>query len=229
MLLLALWAHLGRLSSSDCHPAGPAGPYVAGGPVGPDESLKVLEPLEHSVLDHADPAGQHAVVRVGAGAVRAFSSGHCPGWSTYGGDHSSGTARAFGSGDDSGRWTFGRDVRLGTVSIFGSKCYPGRSTYGGDTRSGTVRAFGSGDGPGQWIHGGMSHLEPLEHSVLDAALVTRPMEETPVLEPLAHSVLAMTLDDGPLDKMSDWEPLARSVSNVTLEVDLWRGYPIWNR
>ena len=27
---------LGTLSPSDCHPAGPAGPYVAGGPVGPD-------------------------------------------------------------------------------------------------------------------------------------------------------------------------------------------------
>ena len=53
MLLLVLWA---TLSSSDCHPAGPAGPYVAGGPVGPDASFKVLEPLEHSVLDHADPA-----------------------------------------------------------------------------------------------------------------------------------------------------------------------------
>ena len=52
----------GTLSSSDCHPAGPAGPYVAGGPVGPDVSFKVLEPLEHSVLDHADPAGQHAAV-----------------------------------------------------------------------------------------------------------------------------------------------------------------------
>ena len=49
------------LSSSDCHPAGP---YVAGGPVGPNGTLnKVLEPLVHSVLDHADPAGQHAVIQ----------------------------------------------------------------------------------------------------------------------------------------------------------------------
>ena len=45
------------LSSSDCHPAGPAGPYVAGGPVGPDIVFQVLEQLEHSVLDHADPPG----------------------------------------------------------------------------------------------------------------------------------------------------------------------------
>ena len=47
----------GTLSPSDCHPAVPAGPYVAGVPVGPDETLQVLDPLEHSVLDHADPAG----------------------------------------------------------------------------------------------------------------------------------------------------------------------------
>ena len=52
-------ADVGTLSPSDCHPASP---YVVGGPVGPDISFKVLEPLEHSVLDHADPAGQHAAV-----------------------------------------------------------------------------------------------------------------------------------------------------------------------
>ena len=53
---------LGTLSPSDNHPAGQAGPYVAGGPVGPDDMLQVLDPLEHSVLDHADPAGQRAAV-----------------------------------------------------------------------------------------------------------------------------------------------------------------------
>ena len=51
----------GMLSPSDCYPAGPAGPFVAGGPVGPDEKFQVLDPLEHSDPDHADPAGQHAV------------------------------------------------------------------------------------------------------------------------------------------------------------------------
>ena len=50
----------GMLSPSDCHPAGL---YVAGGPVGPDEKFKVLDPLEHSVLDHADPAGQRAAIQ----------------------------------------------------------------------------------------------------------------------------------------------------------------------
>ena len=55
-------AAVGTLSPSDCFPAGPAGPYVAGGLVGPNVSFKVLEPLQHSILDHADPAGQHAAV-----------------------------------------------------------------------------------------------------------------------------------------------------------------------
>ena len=50
------------LSSSDCHP-GLAGPYVAEGPVGPVDSFKVLELLEHSVRDHADPAGDFSHCR----------------------------------------------------------------------------------------------------------------------------------------------------------------------
>ena len=57
-----LAAAVGTLFPSDCYPADPAGPYVAGGPVGPDDCLQVLEPFEQLVLDHADPAGQHAVI-----------------------------------------------------------------------------------------------------------------------------------------------------------------------
>ena len=51
------YAAVGTLSPSDCYPAGPAGPCVAGVPVGPDDYLQVLEPFEQLVLDHADPAG----------------------------------------------------------------------------------------------------------------------------------------------------------------------------
>ena len=50
-------------------------------------------------------------------------------------------------------------------------------------------------------------MEPLEHSVLDAALDGRPMEGVPVLEPFEHSVLEMTLDGRPLEEMSVLEPL----------------------
>ena len=53
---------IGTPSPSDCYPADPAGPYVAGGPVGPDYYLQVLESCENLILDHADPTGQHAVV-----------------------------------------------------------------------------------------------------------------------------------------------------------------------
>ena len=50
-------AATGTPSPSDCYPAGPAGPYVAGGPVGPDDCLSALESCEHLVPDHADPVG----------------------------------------------------------------------------------------------------------------------------------------------------------------------------
>ena len=53
-------AAVGTLFPSDGYPVGPAGPYVAEGPVGPDDCLQVQEPFEHLVLDHDDPAGQHA-------------------------------------------------------------------------------------------------------------------------------------------------------------------------
>ena len=36
---------------------------VEEGPVDPDDYMEVIEPLELLVLDHADPAGQHAVIR----------------------------------------------------------------------------------------------------------------------------------------------------------------------
>ena len=54
-------AAVGTLSPSDCYPAA-SWPVCCRGPVGPDVSFKILEPLEHSVLDHADPVGQHAAV-----------------------------------------------------------------------------------------------------------------------------------------------------------------------
>ena len=74
------------LSPSDCCPAGPAGPYVAGGPVGPDDYLHVLEPLDHSVLDHADVQD----------TVKSLEdSSNYPGWSTYGGDNVPGAVRVY--------------------------------------------------------------------------------------------------------------------------------------
>ena len=81
-------AAVGTLSPSDCYPAGPAGPYVAGGPVGPDVSLKILKPLEYSVLDHADPAGQHAAVGTlsPSDCFPAGPAGPCVAWGPVGPD-----------------------------------------------------------------------------------------------------------------------------------------------
>ena len=57
----------GSSSVGTTNPACPEDPVVAGGPVGPCGTLsplfhEVLGPLEHSVLDHAGPAGQHVAV-----------------------------------------------------------------------------------------------------------------------------------------------------------------------
>ena len=62
------WCRLGGSPLAGVvNPAGPDGPVVAGGPVGPCEmtspySEKTQEPLEHAVLIQADPAGQPSAV-----------------------------------------------------------------------------------------------------------------------------------------------------------------------
>ena len=61
--------------SSPVGPMNPAGPVIAGGPIGPGGTLsqfihEVMEPLEHSVLDHAGPAGR----RVAVGPVGPFGT-----------------------------------------------------------------------------------------------------------------------------------------------------------
>ena len=63
------------------NPAGPDGPFVAGGSVGPCEMLsqmfhKNLNPLEHLVLVHAGPAGRHVAVGP-VGPFRMLSSSDC--------------------------------------------------------------------------------------------------------------------------------------------------------
>ena len=73
---------------------------------------------------------------------------------------------------------------------------------------------------------GMSHLEPLEHSVLNAAQGNCSSMEASVCEPLEHSVRMMTLDNSLMEKMSDDEPLEHSVLDAA--VTGWRvvGAPV---
>ena len=63
------------------NPAGPDGPVVAGGPIGPCETPSPsfygnLDPLEHLVLDYAGPDGRHVAVGP-VGPFRTLSSSDC--------------------------------------------------------------------------------------------------------------------------------------------------------
>ena len=281
-------AAVGTLSPSDCHPAGPAGPYVVGGPVGSHALFQILEPLEHSVLDHTDPAGQHIYAAVGTLSPSdcllpcwpswpVFCMGHC--WPRCylkvlePLEHS-----VLNHADPAGQHAVAQDtveslehsvletilegrpmegitcsellkctllsfwIRPWTVDWLrryqiekissSSGRYPGRSTYGGDYQPGPVRAFGSGGVSGQWTHmEGMLSLEPLEQSVLNTLLVARPMEGTTETDPPDHSALASQLDFGqsnlesptrPMlditqDEITDTDPSERSVLATHLE------------
>ena len=52
---------VGTLSPSDCYPVGPVGPYVTGGPVGPDVYITDPNSLTPMVRIPPDPDGQDAV------------------------------------------------------------------------------------------------------------------------------------------------------------------------
>ena len=54
------FAATGTPPPSDCYPVGPVGPYVAGGPVGPDVYNTDPDSLTHMVRIPPDPDGQDA-------------------------------------------------------------------------------------------------------------------------------------------------------------------------
>ena len=60
-------------------------------------------------------------------------------------------------------------------------------------------------------------LEPLEHSVLDVSLDSRPMACQLDLEPLEHSVSEEEQTGGPMEGEFDLEPLEHSVSDMHLD------------
>ena len=204
----------GTLSPSDCHPAGP---YVAGGSVGPDEKLKVLEPLEHSVLDHADPADHHAVIQevleplehsVLDSALDGRPMEGIPVLEPL--EHS-----VLDHADPAGQHAVIQEVLEPLEHSVLDSALDGRPIEGIPVlepleHSVLVRAMDSG------LMEGMSHLEPFEHSVLNAAQDDQPRKVASVLEPLEHSVLEMTLDSSSLEEISDGEPLAHLVLKVIL-------------
>ena len=73
---------------------------------------------------------------------------------------------------------------------------------------------------------GMSHLEPFELSVMNAARGDWSGKAASVCEPLEHSVGMMTLDDSHLEKMSDVEPLEHSVLDAAVNCRPVAGAPV---
>ena len=165
----------GMLSPSDCYPAGPAGPYVAGGPVGPDEKFQVLDPLEHSGPDHADPTGQHAIFQDVLEPLEHLVLDTALDGRPMAGVPSSETDRAFGSGNYPGHFEMTIDEEPLAHSVLdvtldgwpmegipvpeplehsvpgGGGGGPGQRTHGGDVTFRTVRAFGSECSPRQLL------------------------------------------------------------------------------
>ena len=167
-------AAVGKLSPSDCYPAGPAGPCVAGGPVGPDDYLQVLQPFEQLVLDHADPAGQHAFIQDTVDSLEHPRT--LPDKILDGGlvEKISDWEPAASPVPDA---TLDGRLMEGTT-------YQEHSVLGVSLDSGLME--------------GMSSPEPLEQSVLNTLSAARPeegtTEEISDWEPVAHPVPDFTLD-----------------------------------
>ena len=226
-------AVVGMLSPSDCYPVGRAGPCVAGGLVGPDDYLQVLEPLELLVLDHADPAGQHAVIRdtvkllehprtlpdttLDDRLVEKISDWEPAGMSSLEPLEQSVlnsllVARP-GITEERSDWELVAhpfpDISLDSRPVEGTT-YLEHSALGVSLDSGLMA--------------GMSSLEPLRQSVLNMLLVTRPEEETTKEltdgDPVAHPVLNTTLD-GRLMEGNTY--LEHSALGVSLDSGLMAG------
>ena len=216
------------LSPSDCYPAGPAGPCVAGGPVGPDEKFQVLDPLEHSGPDHADPAGQHAIFQDVLEPLKhsvldtALDGLPMAGFPVLGPiEHS-----VLEISPDGGYFEMTIDEEPLTHSVL-DVTLDGRPMEGIPVSEPLEHSVLGGGGLDSGLMEGMSHLEPLEHSVLNAARGNSSRMEASVCELLEHLVRMMTLNDSPMEKMSDDEPLEHSVLDAAVTCRRVVGAPVW--
>ena len=222
-------AAVGTLSPSDCYPAGPAGPYVAGGSVGPDISRNVLEQLEHSVLIHADPAGQHA-------AVGTLSPSDC---------YPAGPAGLYVVGGPAGPYDYLQVLEPLEHSVLDHADPAGQHADVQDTVKSLEHSVLQTILDGRpmegitcpellectlklmdtTLDGGLvekiSDWEPAAHLVPDAALDGQPMEGTTKLE---HSILVQFLDSRLTEGMLSLEPLEQSVLNTMLVARHMEGY-----
>ena len=155
-------ATTGTPSPSDCYPDGPACPYVAGGPVGPDDCLSALESCEHLVPDHSDPVGQHDVDLDTAESLdgRPMDGIRCPKLLEY-------SLRLLDATLDGGlveRISEWKPLRNSAISY----------TLDSRPMEGIINLEHSAldSKPTEWA----PCLEPLEQSVLSSSLAVRPVE-----------------------------------------------------
>ena len=201
-------AAVGTLSPSDCCPAGPAGPYVAGGPVSPDDYLQALEPCEQLVLDHADPAGQHAII-----LDTVESPEHAVVENILDGRPMEGITHP----ELLEYWLRLLDATLdgGLVEKISDwepeACLVPDATLDGQLREGTTYLEHSAPGVSldSGLMEGMARLEPLEQSVLNTLLVARPSETS-------------------TERISDWEPVTYPSLDATLDSRLREGILTWS-
>ena len=219
---------------------------MEGGPVGP----KVNEPLALLVLDHADPAGQHAVIQNTTSLLEHLLAQPEP---SLGG----GLVERILDGEPTARQV--PDITLDS-----------RLKEGITYLEHLALGVSLGSGPME----GTSCLEPLEQSILQSSFIARPrncvikeksewkpvitqassytLDSRPMegitnlqrsalgvsldsgptegalcLEPLEQSVLSSSLAvrpaEGVMEKVSDWKPVVNPVISYTLDSQLMEG------
>ena len=201
VVLEGQYAAVGMLSPSDCYPAGPVGPCVAASPVGSDDYLQVLEPLEHSVLDHVDPAGQHGDVQDTVESLEHSVLDYIL-------ELLENTLKLLDTTLDGGL--------VEKISDWEPAAHPvpdasldGRPMEGTTTLEHSVLVESLDSRPTE----GMLSLEPLEQSVLNTLLVAQPTEGSMETTQPERSALASQLDYGHLNL----ESLVRPMLDVALD------------
>ena len=162
--------------------------FVEGGPVGPE----VTKPLELLVLDHADPAGQHAVIRNTTSLLeRPLARPE----SSLGGR----LVERISDGEPAARPV--PDTTLDS-----------RRREGITYLEYLVLGVSMDSGPME----GMSCLEPLEQSILHSSWIARPrlcvMKERSEWKPVINPAISYTLDGRPMEGTTYPEHLALGVS-----------------
>ena len=191
------------LYPSDCYPAGPAGPCAAGSPVGSDDYLQVL--------DHVDPAGQHADVQDTVESLehsvldyildgRHMEGITCPELLEY-------TLKLLDTTLDGGLIEKISDWELAAHPV-PDATLDGRPMDGTTTLEHSVLVESLDSRPME----GMLSPEPWEQQMLNTLLVARPMEGYTEMNPAERSAPASQLDYG----HSNLRKFSESVLNTLL-------------